>query len=279
MEPQVWFVTGAARGMGASFVRAVLDAGRCAVAAARRPQEIDAVFGSDDRLLPVRLDVTSVEECESAARAAIERFGRIDVVVNSAGASFKGYFEEMSPPQVDQQLATNLLGPMNVTRAVLPAMRRQRSGHVIAISSGAGLKGFEYSSVYAASKAGLEGWMGALAQEVAPFGIGTTIVNPGFFRTGLASPESLIWPDTVVDDYAERSAAQRQWWQAQDGRQPGDPDKLARALVVLMAQEHPPRRLIAGGDVLDLAERVIADLRSDIDGHRALSLSFGVDDR
>ena len=143
---------------------------------------------------------------------------------------------------------------MNVTRAVLPVMRRQRSGHLIAISSGAGLVGFPYSSVYAASKFGLEGWMGALAQEVEPFGIRSTIVNPGFFRTGLASPESMIWPDITVADYAERSAEQRRWWQAQDGQQPGDPDKLAAALVSLARADSPPQRLIGGADVITLAD-------------------------
>ena len=186
---QVWLITGAARGMGRSFVRAALDEGHAVVATARRPEEVTSIFGTRDDLLSIRLDVTSVDEVDAAIGAAVERFGRVDVAVNNAGASFKGYFEEMSPQQVEQQLATNLVGPMNVTRAVLPVMRRQRSGHLIAISSGAGLLGFEYSSVYAASKFGLEGWMGALAKEVAPFGIRTTIVNPGFFRTGLASPE------------------------------------------------------------------------------------------
>jgi NAD(P)-dependent dehydrogenase (short-subunit alcohol dehydrogenase family) len=205
-------ITGASRGMGVAFSKAALAAGDRVVATGRRPEEIGAVLGESSSLFPVKLDVTNVDDAHAAADAAVARFGRIDVVVNNAGASFKGYFEEMSPEQVAQQLATNLVGPMNVTRAVLPVMRRQRSGHVIAISSGAGLVGFEYSSVYAASKSGLEGWMGALDQEVAPFGIHTTIINPGFFRTTLASPESLIWPALAIDDYAERSAAQRTWW-------------------------------------------------------------------
>ena len=275
---QVWLITGAARGMGGSFVKAALAEGHAVVATGRRPDEVTQTFGTRDDLLAIRLDVTSVDDADAAVAAAVERFGRVDVVVNNAGASFKGYFEEMSPRQVEQQLATNLLGPMNVTRAVLPVMRRQRSGHLIAISSGAGLLGFEYSSVYAASKFGLEGWMGALAQEVAPFGIRTTIVNPGFFRTGLASPESLIWPEVAIDDYAERSAAQRQWWQAQDGQQAGDPDKLARALMTIAAEEPPPQRFIAGADVLALAERKIAELQSQLEAHRELSSSLSFDD-
>ena len=180
----------------------------------------------------------------------MERFGRIDVLVNNAGSSFKGYFEEMSPRQVEQQLATHLFGPMNVTRAVLPVMRQQRSGHLIAIVIWRWTVAVRVlrrsmprrSSVWRA-------WMSALEQEVAPFGIRTTIVNPGFFRTGLASPESLVWPEVSVADYAERSAAQREWWQAQDGHQAGDPDELADALLTIAAEEPPPRRFIAGADV------------------------------
>jgi NAD(P)-dependent dehydrogenase (short-subunit alcohol dehydrogenase family) len=263
--------------MGACFARAALDAGHAVVGSARRPAEVTAALGDRPELLPVRLDVTSVETCEAAVAAAVDWFGRIDVLVNSAGASFKGYFEEMSPTQVEQQLATNLIGPMNVTRAVLPVMRRQRSGHLVAISSGAGLMGFEYSSVYAASKAGLEGWMGALDAEVTTFGIHTTIVNPGFFRTGLASPESLVWPELAIDDYAERSAAQRTWWSAQDGLQAGDPEKLARALVSIAGEVPPPRRFIAGSDVLALGDRKIAELREQMDSHRDLSSSLGFD--
>ncbi len=273
---RVWLITGASRGMGASFARAALAAGDRVVATARRPEDVSATFDASDSLLAVRLDVTSVEESAAAVNDAVDRFGRIDVVVNSAGASFKGFFEEMSPQQVEQQLATNLLGPMNVTRAVLPVMRRQRSGHLVAISSGAGLVGFPYSSVYAASKFGLEGWMGALAEEIEPFGIRTTIVNPGFFRTGLASPESLIWPDVVIDDYSERSTEQREWWQAQDGHQTGDPDKLAATLVAIAAENTPPRRLIAGDDVIALAERKIAELQGQVDDQRSVAASYAI---
>lgn len=274
----VWFVTGAGRGMGASIVRAALAVGDAVVASARRPEELAAAFGGDARVHTVRLDVTSVDDAASAAAEAVDTFGRIDVLVNNAGVSFKGFFEEMSPRQVEQQLATNLIGPMNVTRAVLPVMRRQRSGHLIAISSGAGLVGFPYSSVYAASKFGLEGWMGALAQEVEPFGIRSTIVNPGFFRTGLAGPESMIWPDVVVDDYAERSAEQRRWWQSQDGQQPGDPDKLAAALVSLVYEDSPSSRLIGGADVIALAERKVNELQQQIDDQRSRANAYDFED-
>lgn len=271
---KVWFITGAGRGMGASLTRAALAAGDAVVATGRRPADLVGTVGRSDQVLATRLDVTRVDEAAAAVETAVDRFGRIDVLVNNAGASFKGYFEEMSPRQVEQQLATNLVGPMNVTRAVLPVMRRQRAGHVISISSGAGLVAFEYSSVYAASKAGLEGWMGALAYEVAPFGIRTTIINPGWFRTTLASPESLIWPEVSIDDYSERSAAQQRWWQAQDGHQSGDPDKLAAALLTIADGQPPPRRFIAGADALALAERKIAELQEDIAACRELSTSL-----
>jgi NAD(P)-dependent dehydrogenase (short-subunit alcohol dehydrogenase family) len=271
---KVWFITGVSSGMGASLANAALAVGDDVVATGRRTDAVAAVVGRSENVLIATLDVTSVEDATAAVDAAVQRFGRIDVLVNNAGASFKGYFEEMSPRQVEQQLATNLLGPMNVTRAVLPVMRRQRSGHIVSISSGAGLVAFEYSSVYAASKFGLEGWMGALEHEVAPFGIHTTIVNPGFFRTGLASPGALIWPELHVADYAERSAAQRAWWMAQDGQQPGDPDKLAQALLAIVEEDPPPRRFIAGGDAIGLAERKIAELREQISSHRQLSTSL-----
>ena len=278
MSEQVWFITGASRGMGVEFAQAALRAGHSVVATGRNAAATAKAVGDQDRLLVVALDVTDQDSADDAVQSSIDRFGRIDVLVNNAGSSFKGYFEEMSPAQVEAQLATNLLGPMNVTRAVLPQMRARRSGHVISISSGAALVGFEYSSVYAASKAGLEGWMTALRQEIAPFGIRATIVNPGWFRTGLAGPESLVWPEVVIDDYAERSAAQQRWWQAQDGHQIGDPRKLADAVVTLAATDPPPDRFFAGRDVFDIAERKIAELRAAIDAFPELSTSLTVDE-
>ena len=145
----------------------------------------------------MQLDVTSPEDAEAAVKAAVDRFGRIDVLVNNAANFYGGYFEELTPAQIEDQLATGLIGPMNVTRAVLPVMRKQRSGHIMSISSGAGLSGFEFNSAYAAAKFGLEGWMESLQPEVEPFGITTTIVNPGFFRTDLLTQESATYADAV----------------------------------------------------------------------------------
>jgi NAD(P)-dependent dehydrogenase (short-subunit alcohol dehydrogenase family) len=235
--------------------------------------------GKSEKLLVVKLDVTNRADAETAARAAVGRFGGIDVLVNNAGNFFAGYFEELTPEQIERQLGTLLIGPMNVTRAVLPVMRKQRSGHIISISSTAGILGFAFCSAYAASKFGLEGWMESLQQEVAPFGITTTIVNPGFFRTELLTKESVTYAEPSVEDYADLTAEQLKWWKAQSGRQPGDPAKLARALVAIASEEPPPRRFIAGADAIGLAEQKVAALQAEIDAYRDLSTALAFDNK
>ncbi len=277
-DKKIWFITGAGRGMGVDIVKAALAAGDAVVATGRNTDAVTEAVGAADDLLVVKLDVTSRADAESAVRAALDRFGRIDVLVNNAGNFEAGYFEELTPEQIEQQLATTLLGPMNVTRAVLPVMRKQRSGHVVTISSSAGLAGFEFGTAYAASKFGLEGWMESLAPEVQPFGIHTTIVNPGFFRTELLTKESTNYAKPSIDDYAERSAAQRESWEAQNGQQQGDPAKLAHALVTIANEEQPPRRFIAGPDAIGLAEQKVAALQEQIDAYRDLSTSLAYDD-
>src|SRR5439155_22891273 len=149
--------------------------------------------------------------------------------------------------------------------------------HIISISSGAGLVGFEFCSAYAASKFGLEGWMESLRPEVEPFGIHTTIVNPGFFRTKLLTKESMTFANRSIEDYADRREEQLKWWKAQNGRQPGDPAKLARALVRVAGEQSPPRRFIAGADAIALAEQKVADLKAQIDAYHQLSTSLSLD--
>ena len=199
------------------------------------------------------------------------------MLVNNAASFYAGYFEELTAEQMERQLATSLIGPMNVTRAVLPVMRKQRSGHVVTISSTAGLVGFEYGTAYAASKFGVEGFMESLAPEVEPFGIHTTIVNPGFFRTSLLTKESTNYAEPSIEDYAQRNAAQREFWEGQNGQQSGDPAKLAQALLTIVGQEQPPRRFIAGADAIDTAEQVIATLQHETDAYRELSTSLAYD--
>jgi NAD(P)-dependent dehydrogenase (short-subunit alcohol dehydrogenase family) len=277
-EKKIWFITGAGRGMGVDFAKAALAAGHAVVATGRNPDAVSEAVGEADDLLVVMLDVTSPDEAQRAVRAAVDRFGRIDVLVNNAASFYGGYFEELTPEQIERQLATNLVGPMNVTRAVLPIMRRQRSGHVIAISSGAGLVGFEFNSAYAASKFGLEGWMESLAPEVEPLGIHATIVNPGMFRTELLTNASATYAEPSVADYAERSAARREWFEAQNGRQTGDSSKLAEALLQIAGEARPPRRFIAGADALALAAQKAAELEQQIGAYDELSSSLAHED-
>ncbi len=271
---KVWMVTGAGRGMGVEFAKAALSAGHQVVATGRDVARVADALGASSNLLVVKLDVTIPADAEAAARAAVERFGRIDVLVNNAANFYAGYFEELSPAQIERQLSTSLLGPMNVTRAVLPVMRRQRSGQIVAISSSAGLSGFEFGTAYAASKFGLEGFMESLAPEVAPFGIRTTVVNPGFFRTELLSEQSTTFAQLAVDAYAERRAALVAFWKSQNGKQGGDPAKLARALLTVLERDEPPLRFIAGADALASAEQKIALLQAPIAAHRELSSSL-----
>jgi NAD(P)-dependent dehydrogenase (short-subunit alcohol dehydrogenase family) len=277
-DKKIWFITGAGRGMGVDFARAALAAGHAVVATGRNPDAVARAVGAWDDLLVVALDVTRLADAEAAASAAVDRFGRIDVLVNNAANFQAGYFEELTPEEVERQLATSLIGPMNVTRAVLPVMRGQRAGHIVSISSTAGLAGFEFCTAYSASKFGVEGWMQALEAEVAPFGIHTTLVNPGFFRTELLTPESTVYAQPAIADYAERTAAQQAFWTSQNGRQSGDPAKLAAALIEIMREPQPPRRFLAGADAVATAEQVIVDLQAQIEAYRELSSSLAFDD-
>jgi NAD(P)-dependent dehydrogenase (short-subunit alcohol dehydrogenase family) len=279
-DTRVWFITGAGRGMGVDFARAALAAGNAVVATGRNTDAVRRAVGEgeDEDLLVVQLDITRPEDAEAAVEAAVNQFGRIDVLVNNAANFYGGYFEELTPAQIEHQLATGLIGPMNVTRAVLPVMRRQRSGHIMSISSGAGLTGFEFNSAYAAAKFGLEGWMESLQPEVEPFGITTTIVNPGFFRTDLLTQASAAYATPSIADYADRHAQRVQWYESMNGQQAGDPVKLARALVTIAGQEQPPRRFIAGADAISIAEQKAKDLQEQADALRDLSSSLARED-
>ena len=227
----------------------------------------------------VKLDITKPTDAESAVKAAVDKFGRIDVLVNNAANFYAGFFEELTPEQMERQLSTSLIGPMNVTRAVLPVMRKQRSGLIITISSTAGLIGFEFGTAYAASKFGLEGWMQSLQAEVEPFGIDTITVNPGFFRTELLTEESTNFAERTIEDYNERRAKQMEFWKGYNGQQSGDPAKLAQALITISSQEKPPRRFIAGADAVGTAEQVAATLQQQTDAYRELSSSLAYDER
>jgi NAD(P)-dependent dehydrogenase (short-subunit alcohol dehydrogenase family) len=276
-DKKVWFVTGAGRGMGVDIAQAALSAGHAVVATGRNTATVADAVGDADDLLVVELDITSLASAEAAVQAAVDRFGRIDVLVNNAGNFYAGFFEELSPEQVRAQIETNLIGPMNDTRAVLPVLRAQRSGKVVTISSTAGIVGQAFCSAYAASKFGVEGWMESLRFEVEPFGIHTTIVEPGFFRTELLTKESTAYAELSIDDYAEQTAETRPAWEAMSGKQTNDPAQHARALLTVVDQEQPPLRWVAGADAVAAVEHKANELLVQVAAYRELSSSLAVD--
>jgi NAD(P)-dependent dehydrogenase (short-subunit alcohol dehydrogenase family) len=277
-DKKIWLVTGAGRGMGTDIARAALDAGHAVVATGRNPDRVTAALGAHEDLLTVALDVTDPASVAAAVDAAVQRFGRIDVLVNNAGNFYAGFFEEVSPEDFRAQIETNLFGPLNVTRAVLPVMRAQRFGLVVTFSSSAGITGGEFTSAYAASKFALEGWSESLTPEVAPYGIRTMLVEPGFFRTELLTEDSTRYPEPTIDDYAERTRQTVTAWRGMNGQQGGDPAKLARALVQLTDSDEPPLRWAAGADAVAAFEQKAQQLLAQADAHRDLSSSLAHDD-
>jgi NAD(P)-dependent dehydrogenase (short-subunit alcohol dehydrogenase family) len=277
IDRKVWLITGAGRGMGVDIAKAALAAGHAVVATGRNPEQVSSALGTHADLLVVKLDVTSAEGARSAVRAAVDRFDRIDVLVNNAGNFYAGFFEEITPDDFRAQIETTMFGPMNVTRAVLPVMRAQRSGLIIAISSTAGIVGQEFCTAYATSKFGVEGWIESLSPEVAPFGIKTMLVEPGFFRTQLLSPESTRFAKPAIDDYANRSEETIVAWKSMNGKQGGDPAKLASALVQLAGEDHPPFRFVAGADAIAAVEKKADDLLAQANANRELSSSLAID--
>jgi len=273
-EKKVWFITGAGRGMGVDIAKAALAAGYGVVATGRDPERVSAAIGDSDDLLSVKLDVTDTADAQAAVEAAIDRFGRIDVLVNNAGNFNAGFFEEIAPEDFRGQIETTLFGPVNVTRAALPFMRARRSGLVVTISSTAGISGQQFCTAYAASKFGVEGWMESLTPEVAPFGIRTMLVEPGFFRTELLTPESTKFAASSIEDYAERTEQTVAGWKSMNGLQGGDPAKLADALITLASQEEPPLRFAAGADAVAALEHKGRDLLAQAHAHRELSSSL-----
>lgn len=279
-DKNVWIVTGAGRGMGVAIVKAAIAAGHRVVATGRNPDAVAKAIGTanSDDLLIVQLDVTKPADAKDAVAAATARFGRIDVLVNNAGNFYAGFFEEISPDDFRAQIETNLFGPVNITRAVLPVMRGQRRGLIVTISSTGGIAGQAFVSAYSAAKFGVEGWMESLAPEVAPFGIRTMLVEPGFFRTELLTDDSTKWPQPSIDDYAENTRQTVSAWKKMNGLQGGDPAKLAEALMQLAAQPQAPLRWPAGADAVETFEKKADELRAQANAHRALSSSLAHDD-
>ena len=246
---KVWLITGAGRGLGVDIAKAALAAGHAVVATGRGPAKVAAAIGDHDDLTIISSTSPAPRTPKPRSRPPIGRFGRIDVLVNNAGNFFAGFFEELSPEQVRKQIETLLFGPMNVTRAVLPVMRKQRSGLLLTISSTAGIAGGMFCTAYAAAKFGIEGWMESLTPEIAPFGIRTMLVEPGFFRTELLTPDSTTYAQPAIDDYAERTKETVAAWK-QHGRQARRGPRQARqgARATRRRSKSPRRRFAAGAD-------------------------------
>jgi NAD(P)-dependent dehydrogenase (short-subunit alcohol dehydrogenase family) len=273
-EQKTWFITGAARGLGAAIARAALDAGDRVVVAGRNRAALTDAFGPDsETVMQLALDVTDTAVIPAAVEAAVERFGRIDVLVNNAGYGHLGIFEEIAPKDVRAQFETNVFGLFEMTRAVLPLMRAQRSGRIFNISSIGGLVGGESGAVYCASKFAVEGFSESVAQEVRPFNVHVTIIEPGFFRTDFLDASSIRYGDNPIADYAEASAAIRAFFDARSHNQAGDPVKLGQALVVLAKTENPPVRWAAGTDAIGMVEMKANSLKAELDAWRDLSAS------
>ena len=276
---KTWFITGASRGIGLEIARAALEAGDRVVATARTPGRVEeGLSGFGDRLMTLALDVTDPASIQAAVAAAVERFGRIDVLVNNAGYGQLGPFETLSAEAVERQFATNVFGVFSVTREVLPVMRAQRSGRILSVSSIAGLTGFAGSSIYCSSKFAVEGWSEALGQEVARFGIKTTLIEPGRFRTDFLDASSVAYGDLANPDYAEVSAGMRASLEAANHKQAGDPAKLGRVVVALASSDDPPVRFAAGSDAWEVVTNRSEALLTTAKPWRELTLSTDIDD-
>jgi NAD(P)-dependent dehydrogenase (short-subunit alcohol dehydrogenase family) len=270
---RVWFITGASRGFGALIAEAALAAGDAVVATARDPSTVSKRLGSHDRLLAIRLDVTREAEAHEAAGQAVKKFGRIDVLVNNAGYGLLGAIEEASDAETQKLFRTNVFGLLGVTRAVLPHMRRQRSAHIINLSSVGGYTGYPGWGVYGATKFAVEGISEALAGEVAPLGIKVTVVEPGFFRTNFLDESSLSRTAQQIDDYRDSVGKARAHAADVNGGQRGDPRKLAQAFIALVNAKNPPLRLPLGSDTVERIEAKNAFVAKELADWRTVATS------
>jgi NAD(P)-dependent dehydrogenase (short-subunit alcohol dehydrogenase family) len=270
---RTWFITGASRGFGELIAKRALEAGDAVIAAARKTEGMAERFGNHPHLLPVQLDVTNEEQAHRAVAEGIKRFGRIDVLVNNAGYGLLGAVEEASREEIEPLFATNVFGVLNVTRAVLPHMRRRRSGHIINISSIGGYQAYQGWGVYGATKFAVEGLSEALHQELQGLGIHVTVVEPGFFRTDFLDSSSLAKSANVIDDYADTVGTMRNVAGDLNHAQPGNPAKLAEAFITLADAKNPPQRLPLGSDTVARIEQKNRQVAEELAQWRTLALS------
>jgi NAD(P)-dependent dehydrogenase (short-subunit alcohol dehydrogenase family) len=271
---KVWFITGAGSGIGAATVRAALKAGDRVVASGRNLNKVRTALNdvAGDNLALVPLDVANEAQAKPAVDAAISAFGRIDVLVNNAGYSLLGNFEELRTAEIEQLMATNFYGVMYVMRAVLPVMRKQRSGRIINISSLAGVVGFKHCGAYSAAKFAVEGLSASVAHEVEPFGIRITAIEPGFFRTDLLEAQNAKYAHSSIEDYTAEGTAENMW-SGYHGAQQGDPARLGDVLVKIAGMDNPPRQFVAGSDALAVVKPALEARLEELLAHADLSKS------
>ncbi|HET9889464.1 MAG TPA: oxidoreductase [Mycobacterium sp.] len=251
---KTWLITGSSRGFGRALAKAVLDSGDRVVATARQPAQLqDLVRDYGDRVRAVALDVTDAAAARAAVQTAVEEFGALDVVVNNAGYGNTSAIEDTPDDDFRAQIETNLFGVVHVTKAALPVLRRQRSGHFIQFSSiGGRVGGTPGLGAYQTAKFAVEGFSEVLNNEVKPFGVKVTIVEPGGFRTDWAGSSMGVSP--VTADYQQTVGLMLRYRESHDGRQPGDPDRAAKVIIDIVGLDNPPLRLLLGSDALELAE-------------------------
>ncbi|MDZ8067361.1 MAG: oxidoreductase [Nostoc sp. DedQUE08] len=277
-ETRVWFITGTSSGLGRALAETVLERGEIVVLTARNPQQIEDLAASfPDRTLALQLDVTKPEEVQEAVKQAIAEFGRIDVLVNNAGYKIGGVVEEISDEEVRYQFETNFFGVLETLRAVLPYMRKQRSGHILNISSTACFMAEPTGGFYGSSKLALEGISGSLAYEVAPFGIKVTAVEPGSFKTDFIK-RSFVANDSQIDDYKELVNNSRQEMLDDHGKQPGDPKKAALAMIQVVDSDNPPQRLALGADAVEIIDRALEFMKGELDAWSEVSVNTAFDE-
>jgi len=273
MASKVWFITGALKGFGMELTKAALDTGDTVVATARNPKTIESAFGKHDRLLTLKLDVTSEQQAKEAVDAALKQFGQIDVLVNNAGRGLVGAVEEVTADEVRAAFAVNVEGTLNVTRAALPSMRARKAGHILSLSSVGGFVSWPGWGIYCATKFMVEGFSEAMQAELKPLGIKVTIVEPGPFRTDFLGASSLERTGNVISDYGETAGAARQWADSSHNAQSGDPAKAAAAMVRITEVENPPLRLQLGADCLAAVESKLDQVKAELNQWRDLATS------
>lgn len=277
-QQKVWFVTGTSKGFGLSIVKQLLAQGTPVAATTRNVEELIKAVGKDDNFLPLSVDLTSEKSVEDALAATVNKFGRVDVIVNNAGYGLVGGLEELTDAEGRRNFDVNVFGLLHVVRKALPYLRAQGSGHIINFSSVGGLVGnFPGFGIYCATKFAVNGLTEALAAEVKPFGIHATVVAPGYFRTNFLASDSLVTPENMIEAYANVRESQVQHQQSLDGNQPGDPEKAAGAVIKIAEVENPPLYLYLGEDAYNLAQQKLDAIKHELETWKELTVSTAIE--